>query len=213
MELNLEPASVTKKKLLRSKQPFMILSALCLLLTLAGGWLYCLRATDVERQVTEKLTPQVASLRVLAAEFDKTKTEIDQAQATAAPFVTAVKERDYWARVINDINTRLPQTYIWITAFSPVNLVDGKVVATEPAGRAPLAPPGGPGAGHFSSGLRLHGLYLTSKTQLVNDFADNLSKSPFVASVANPTRTTPTQTEWDFDYELVVELKQGIAPQ
>jgi hypothetical protein len=47
----------------------------------------------------------------------------------------------------------------------------------------------------------------------VNDFADNLSKSPFVASVANPTRTTPTQTEWDFDYELVVELKQGIAPQ
>jgi len=211
MELNLEPASVTKKKLLSSKQPFMILSALCLLLSLAGGWLYCLRATDVERQVTEKLTPQVAGLRVLAAEFDKTKTEIDQAQATASPFVTAVKERDYWARVINDINTRLPQQFIWITAFSPVNLVDGKVVAAEPG--HPGVRPGGAGEGRSSFGLRLHGLYLTAKPQLVDDFAENLRKSPFVSSVTNPTRTNPTQTEWDFDYELVVELKQGIAPQ
>ncbi len=34
---------------------------------------------------------------------------------------------------------------------------------------------------------------------------------PYVASVSMTTRTNPTQTEWDFDYELLVELKQGIA--
>ena len=27
------------------------------------------------------------------------------------------------------------------------------------------------------------------------------------------TRTNPTQMDWDFDYELLVELKQGIAAQ
>ena len=213
MELNLEPASVTRKKLLSKKQPFMILAGLCLLLSLAGGWLYCLRATDVERQVTEKLTPQVASLRILAASFDKTKTEIEQAQGTAAPFVTAVKERDYWARVINDINTRLPQQYIWVTTFSPVNIVEGRVASPAPGGG--FNGPGRPGAveSRGSFGLRLHGLYLTAKPSLVDEFADNLRKSPFVASVTMPTRTNPTQTEWDFDYELLVELKQGIAPQ
>ena len=82
MELNLEPASVTKTKLLSRKQPFMILAGALLPAFPAGGWLYFLRATDVERQVTEKLTPQVAALKVLAAQFDKTKADIDQAQAT-----------------------------------------------------------------------------------------------------------------------------------
>jgi hypothetical protein len=61
--------------------------------------------------------------------------------------------------------------------------------------------------------VRLHGLYLTAKPALVDEFADNLRKSPFVASVTMTTRTNPTQTEWDFDYELLVELKQGIAEQ
>ncbi len=64
-----------------------------------------------------------------------------------------------------------------------------------------------------ANGLRLHGLYLTAKPSLVDDFADNLRKSPYVSSVSMTTRTNPTQTEWDFDYELLVELKQGIAAQ
>jgi len=50
MELNLEPASVTKAKALARKQPFMILSALCLILSLAGVWLYLLKATEWRRR-------------------------------------------------------------------------------------------------------------------------------------------------------------------
>ncbi len=185
MELNLEPASVTKAKLLARKQPFMILSGLCLLLSLAGCWLYFLRATQVETQVMGDLNPKVAALKTLAAAFDSTTQEISAAKATAAPFVSAIHERDYWARVINDINGRLPPQYIWVTRFEPV-------------------PP---------SSLRLHGLYLTEKVSLVDDFHDNLLKSPYVSSVTVATRTNPTHTEWDFDYELLVVLKQGIAPQ
>jgi type IV pilus assembly protein PilM len=207
MELNLEPASVTKKKLLARKQPFMILAGLCFLLSLAGGWLYFLRATDVERQVTDKLTPQVAALKLLAASFDKTKEELDRAQETAAPFVTAVQERDYWARLINDINSRLPQQYIWITSFTPVNIVDGRVASPAPGGARGRQEERG------SFGLRLHGLYLTARPSLVDDFAENLRKSPFVGSVTMTMRTNPTQTDWDFDYELLVELKQGISPE
>ncbi len=109
MELNLEPASVTKAKLLARKQPFMILAGLCFLLSLAGSWLYFLRATQVERQVINTLTPQVAALKNLADRFDSTEKDIVAARAIAAPFVTAAQERDYWVRVIDDINARLPQ--------------------------------------------------------------------------------------------------------
>jgi type IV pilus assembly protein PilM len=215
MELNLEPASVTKAKLLARKQPFMILAGLCLLLSLAGCWLYFLRATQVETQVIGALTPQVAALKTLAANFDATTTQIQAAKAAAAPFVTAVQERDYWARVINDINGRLPPQYIWVTQMEPVDISEGKAVSLE--GSQPGGPgrnaPRGAATGHAANGLRLHGLYLTAKPSLVDDFHDNLLKSPYVASVTMTTRTNPTQTEWDFDYELLVELKQGIAAQ
>jgi type IV pilus assembly protein PilM len=216
MELNLEPASVSKAKLLARKQPFMILAGLCILLSLAGSWLYFLRATAVEQQVIEQLTPKVAALKTLSADFDKTRAEINNAQQTAAPFVTAAQERDYWVRIISDINARLPPQYIWVTHYEPVNISEGKAVSLANPG--PAAPPAGfhggpPGKRAESFGLQLHGLYLTTDTKLVDDFADNLRKSPYVESVTVPVRTNATQTEWDFDYELLVELKEGISPQ
>jgi type IV pilus assembly protein PilM len=209
MELNLEPASVTKAKLLARKQPFMILAGLCLLLSLAGSWLYFLRATQVQSQVIAALTPKVAALTALAAKFDTTTEQIGAARAAAQPFVSAAQDRDYWVRVINDINSRLPQQYIWVTRFEPVNLENGQIAG----GTAQRSGPPARGPARTAPGLRLHGLYLTAKPSLVDDFAQNLQKSPYVANVSLTTRTNPTQNEWDFDYELLVELKPGISPQ
>ncbi len=64
-------------------------------------------------------------------------------------------------------------------------------------------------------GIRLHGLFLlATNVSLVDDFAENLRKSPYIASVSEPLRTVnDTGTTWDFDYEIEVELKQGIAAQ
>lgn len=200
MELNLEPASVTKAKLLARKQPFMILAGLCVILSLAGCWLYFLRATQVEQQVILALTPRVNTLKGFADQFDATQRQIDAARQTAAPFTTAVRERDFWARIISDINSRLPPQYIWVTDMQLAGSGDA------PEGRR------GPRTGEQNS-LRLHGLYLTAKPSLVDDFAENLRKSPYVDSVSMTTRVNPTQTEWDFDYELLVRLKVGISAQ
>jgi type IV pilus assembly protein PilM len=220
MELNLEPASVTKAKKLSRKQPFMILAGLCFLLSLLVCWLYFLRATSIEQQVIDTLKPKVDALKAVADRYDATSRDIDAARGTAEPFVAAVKERDYWARIINDINSRLPSSFIWVTELRP----------SGGAGR-----PGGPGAGGFGgpgggfggggfgggggrragggTGLVLHGLYLTTNTSLVDTFADNLRKSPYVTSVKENLRTNSDPSAWDFDYELQVELKEGIAPQ
>lgn len=222
MELNLEPASVAKAKLLARKQPFMIMAGLCFLLSLAGCYLYFLRATSVKSQVIEQtLNPKVSALKALADQFDATARDVGAAQQTAAPFVTAVHERDYWARVINDINTRLPSTYIWVTRFQPADLsaAGGRAGAGGFGGGFGQRRGGGGGAeGGTPTGLILHGLYLTpnstgNNATLVQNFADNLTKSPYVASVKVKLRTNSDPSAWDFDYELWVELKQGIAAQ
>jgi len=213
MELNLEPASVTKKKLLARKQPFMIMAGLCIILSLLGAWLYFHRAAAIESQVTDSLNQKVAALKPIASAIDATKNDIDAAQAAAAPFVTAVNERDHWVRLLNDFNTRLPAASIWVTHLEPVRLsgsnVIGSVGGTTTGGPQPPPGTGGP----EGSGIRLHGLFLGAKSSLVNDFADSLGKSPFVSWVKVTTRTNPTDATWNFDYELLVGLKEGIAPQ
>jgi type IV pilus assembly protein PilM len=227
MELNLEPASVTKAKNLARKQPFMILAGLCFLFSLLGGWLYLQRANSVEQQVIEDLKPKVQALKSVADPYDATTRDIDSARATAAPFVTAVKERDYWCRIINDINNRLPATYIWVTEFRPAQGGGGN-------GRPGGGGFGGPGGGGFggpggrrggagggnggASTLILHGLYINQNADarnetLIDQFAANLRQSPYVTSVKETLRTSSDPSSWDFEYELQVELKEAISPQ
>ena len=225
MELNLEPASVTKAKLLARKQPFMILAGACVLLALLVSWLYFTRATSVQQQVIGTLTPKVDALKAMASRFDTTASDIESARSTAAPFVDAVNARDYWARLINDFNQRLPSQYIWVTSFEPTNVSNGRVVGARGAGGRGGGGGfgGGGGGGGFgggaaggggTAGILLHGLFLSDQTlggqTLVDQFANNLKRSPFVASVAVNQRTNPSSVAWDFDYELVVELRQGI---
>ena len=226
MELNLEPASVTRAKLLARKQPFMILSGVCFLLALLVCWLYFMRAASIEQQVIDaKLKGNVDALKAVADRYDSTTSDINAARATAAPFVTAVRERDYWCRVINDINTRLPSTYIWVTDFKPTSGAGG-----GGGGRGGGGFGGGFGGGGFGgggrrggggggsgNGLILHGLYINQDANarnetLVDDFAANLRKSPYVASVKENLRTSSDPSAWDFEYELQVDLKEGIAP-
>jgi len=221
MELNLEPASVTKAKLLARKQPFMIASGVCLLLALLACWLYFMRAANVEQQVIDAHKPDADALKAVADRFDSTTQAIASARGTAQPFITAVKERDYWCRIINDINTRLPSTYIWVTEFRPAG---GRAAGGGGGGGFGGGGFGGGGAGGRRGGgaggtsLILHGLYINENASarnetLVDDFATNLRKSPYVASVKENLRTSSDPSSWDFEYELQVELKEGIAPQ
>lgn len=230
MELNLQPASVVKAHKLAEKRPYIVLAGLCILLSLAGWWLYFQRATQVETTVAGQLDQKIAPLKQKETEFTALRKEIQDVQATAAPFTQAVDERSYWTSVINDFNSHLPEHFVWVTSFEPV-MISGNTVTpllpTEPGAAAPtpaIAPatpsPAHGGADNSKTGptfgVRLQGLYLDNPNQasVVDQFAKNLEESPFVKSpVTVVTRATPTQTEWAYDYELQVELKKAISPQ
>jgi len=209
MELNLEPASVAKKKMIARKRPFLIFAGVCLILSLLAGWFFFYQAAQVKTAVMSQLKQKVDVLKPVADDIDATKADIDKARAAADPFITAVKERDYWVRLIEDMNSRLPDHSIWVTHFEPVAIVAGKAVSATNSSGGPAAL----AAGAHESGLRIHGLYLGTQTGLVDAFAEAMKKSPFVSDVKVTTRKTSDSANWDFDYELLVQLKEGIAPQ
>lgn len=220
MELSLRPARVEKTQRLAAKRPYIVLAGICVLLSLAGWWLYYQKATQVETAVIDSLEQKIAPLKRVEGQQAAERKEIDAALATAAPFVQTVDERDFWVRVMDDFNTRLPQQYLWVTLFEPGPFSGGKPVSAAPGGTDENAAQAGPArrpaaAPKTTFGVRLKGLYLDNPQGpvLVDQFAGNLKQSPFVGNVTVAERKTPDQTTWAYEYELDVELKQAISPQ
>ena len=221
MELNLQPASVARQHKLAEKRPYLVMAGACVLLSLAGWWLYFAQAANVETQVMNRINPKVAALKELEGKFAAVRQEAKAAKAAADPYIQAVQDRDYWLKIIDDLNTRLPARYIWITSFEPCFVsADGKYAPI--AGDGETAPsPKGPGQAALSQGIKIRGLYLENPNEagVIDDYLKNLSQSEFFTidlnkrTEVNPVRATPTSTEWAYDYELHLLLKKPISPK
>jgi type IV pilus assembly protein PilM len=212
IELNLEPESVAQRRELAAKRPLILLAGVCALLILAGWWLYFLRAASVESAVLDSLNPKVGELQANESKFKSARGEISKQQDIAAPLLKAIEGRQFWARLIDDINQRLPARFIWITSLEPADLSVTSAGEREPSARGPETPKG-------HNGLRIRGLYLDNPEQavVVDKFLANLAESPFFEIDLNkkaefqPVRATPTTTEWAYEYELRLPFKKGVT--
>lgn len=220
MELNLQPASVVKSKQLAQRQPYLITSGLCVLLILAGFWLYYRLAAAVERDILRSkdskvagLEEKVAGLQELERKFDTVKKELKAQQETVAPYLQAVYDRDYWITIIDDLNARLPDRLIWITQFDPGYFPSDGKFASALGSQERTTPPASPAKQRF--GIMIKGLFLENPkgAGVVDDYAKNLSESPWFEVDPNKIRTTPNDKQWAYDYELHLYLKNPISPQ
>ncbi len=217
MELNLEPAGVIRRQRAARQKPAFVLAALCLLAALAAWWLYYDKINAVTAEVNDQqLASQISSLQDFEKRMNATVAQTKQQQEAAAPLLQAVHERDYWARIINDINARLPKDFVWITAFEPqIVKIDPKLIA-PPGGAAPK--PLGPKTNAppvETPIVMVHGFYLANprNTAVVDEFQENLGKSTFysVGTTPAPTRSVPNENDWAFDYSFPLVLKEPIA--
>ncbi len=211
MELNLRPASVARRHHLAEKRPFLIAAGLCGLLGLTAWWLYYEQAAVATTKATEALAPKVAELENFERKINSARSEIKAQQDGAAPLLRAVDERNFWVKVIEDINSRLPKDYVWITSL------DLKSATAKAGGNAPAS--GGGGAqrrGAAPTGepvLALKGLYLFNdrQTAVVDDFVNKLGESPLYTVIKDEKqgfrRSVPNDLTWAYDFEIPLLLK------
>jgi type IV pilus assembly protein PilM len=214
MELNLRPASVVRQHRLAEKRPSLILAGACLLLALAAWLIYYQQAAVAMEAAADKLAEKIAPLQRIEADIKKARKDIDDQQATAKPLLNAVEERNFWVRVIDDINTRLPKEYVWITQFDmqAAGKDDDKASpAPAPGGN----PPGGKGnAGRRGPTLLLKGLYLFNNRQaaVVDDFVKKLEESSlYTVEKDKIKRSVPNDQRWAYDFEIPLALKNAIT--
>ncbi|MEO7317846.1 MAG: Amuc_1101 family PilM-like pilus complex protein [Chthoniobacteraceae bacterium] len=204
MELNLRPASVVKRQRLAEQRPFIVLAGVCALLALAAWWLYFTKATEITQSVTSKVEAKSGPLKNIETKMDKAKAEIRKQEELAAPFIEAVRERDYWTSVIADINSRLPAEFIWITDFGP----------EETTADAP--PPEKPVKGakpKETVRLMIRGLYAENPRgrSVIDDFLKNLADSPLYEVKADELQqTVADQVTWGWPFSFPIVLKDPI---
>jgi Tfp pilus assembly protein PilN len=210
MELNLRPARVVRRHDLAAKRPYLVIGGLCALLAMAAWWLYFLQATKVTEEATEKLAPKITELKKYETAIEKAKADIKAQQDTAQPFLAAVNEKTYWVEIIEDINSRLPREFVWVTNFD----LQKPGAATAPGSGA------GQGGNKKSAGgpsgtvLMLKGLYLfnTRQAGVVDDFKNKLKESPYyTVDEEHIVRTNYNDQDWAYEFDIPLILKNPIV--
>ena len=229
MELNLRPASVVRRQDLEKRRPFFIAAAACILLALLGWSAYYTRAAQVAQQTAETLRQKNDTMHVAEGQLDKLKKEITALDNTATPLITAVNDRNFWPQLLEQLNSRLPESDIWITELAATS--GGKLlgVSEKRAAESASTPPPVPTAGTAArgaiaaaiDGINVRGLYLWNPKQqeIVVDYLRNLANSPlFAVDAKTPERfvksnLVPNDTEWAFPFELQLTLKKPVKTE
>lgn len=204
IEINLRPVSVVREYDLAKRKPFLILAAICLILAPAAWLLYYNRATTITQEMLDSVNADVSKLDGVANQFNAVEAEAKKLQETAAPLILASAERSAWSAILDDLASRLPSRYIWVTNLVPLS--DGKpynfgapsiqggstATTVTSAPSQPSAPPrpgsqGGPGQQGGGGppridALQVSGLYLSNppnekEARMIDDFVDQLQKS------------------------------------
>ena len=228
MGLSLSPASVRSERELAAKKPFLVMAAASLVLGIAGWAFYLLQAANAQSVVLESLKPKVLALADFEKKFASIQKEIQQSQNLAAPLAQLVEERAQWVRVVEELNARLPETNIWITSLE-ASLQPNQPENAQPnipGGVRPLSGGGRPkDAANAKEAavsapkqiLIVKGLYLDNPRGpgVIDDFAKNLSESPFFIidlnkkQEINPVRSTDVN-QWTLGYELRLPLSKPL---
>jgi Tfp pilus assembly protein PilN len=228
VELNLRPASVVRRHDLEKRRVFFIAAAACVLLALLGWSAYYTRAAQIANQTAETLRQKNDTMRVAEGKLDKLKKQITALDNTAIPLITAVNDRNFWPQILEQLNSRLPESDIWITELAASS--GGKLLgvsekrAAESASTPPPMPAAGTTArgaaagGNVIDGINLRGLYLWNPKQqeIVVDYLRNLASSPlFAVDAKTPERfiksnSVPNDSEWAFPFELQLTLRKPV---
>ena len=200
MELNLRPPSVVRARETSARIPCLLLAGVCLLAILIGWISYFSKGAQVQNKVSEQLQAKIGELQATEAKFNSIRATIKAKQQIVSPLIGAIEDRGYWVKLIEDINTRLPDQWVWITSME-LDLTKNEGPAA--ADKKPKNP-----------ALVLKGLWLANPrgVNIVDDFVVALEKSPLYAVDPEKIRPPQSNEDWATEYTLRLSLKKPIAP-
>jgi type IV pilus assembly protein PilM len=232
IEINVRPHSLVREQDLSKRKPLLVLAAGCLLLAPAAWLLYFSQGASLTQQRLDRINADINSLEAIAKRFDSLQAETKRLQDAAAPLIVAANERSAWAEILEELGSKLPPRFIWITDIKALS--EGKrLVPPAAQSKSPSAPqptqagapprPGqSPPARPVIDGLEISGLYLANppnekEARIIDEFVDQLQKSEVFKIEEKDKakvviqRTTPDGQSWAYGYTIVLPLRNPIS--
>ncbi len=224
MELNLRPNSLVRAQRTAAQRPYLIAAGIAVLTSLAGWWQFNLHAAAETARVTETLTTKAAPLKNFESQINSTKSDISSLQDYMKPLLKAPAERQYWLQVINDLNSRLPQDYIWVTAFEPPKAEDMKKREEAEANSSSNKKGKKGDKGESSDGpsvvMNVRGIYLSRDAGnnagpgVIDQFVEKLKESSYFEPLTDAKdgfeRRSDDTNDWGFKFAVPLKLKKPI---
>ena len=232
IEINVRPHSLVREQDLFKRKPLLVLAAGCLLLAPAAWLLYFTHGASLTQERLDSINADINKLEAIAKRFDSLQAETKRLQDAATPLILAANERSAWAGILEELGSKLPPRFIWITDIKALS--DGKRVASGPAAQskspstpqptqsgAPQRPGQTPPARPAIDALEISGLYLANppnekEARIIDEFVDQLQKSEVFKIEEKDKakvviqRTTPDGQSWAYGYTIVLPLRNPI---
>jgi type IV pilus assembly protein PilM len=217
VEVSLKAPSLEEAAASRQRRPFLIAAAAALVGAIALlGFYYqsaAARVAAINADMQTSIQPlQQISDKIAAATAERDRLLKDGADLVAAPLL-----RTGWAEIINELNQRQPNKFLWITKLSAYPEVPG-FSPDDARDRNTDDQPGAKDSAPAVTAISIEGLYVENDTgpSVVDEFVNALAQSPFF-DITEENKNTVVQVraaqsgdQWAYDYKLLVPLKRHI---
>jgi hypothetical protein len=208
MEIDLVPEAVARARNVSARRPYLMMAAAVLLGLFGAGIAHYKRATAVTNGELQTVTGDKTELERWDRRIRDAVSGLETDQERGNQLRAAVIDRSFWSDMLGDMNQRLPNDLVWLTAIDPIAgttyvgagatpEISGPVRDALDAFFAEAPPPPGPGqrptAGRSVqkpvateiTKIHVQGLYRDvtggSGPSSVEAFLSNLTESPFFA--------------------------------
>lgn len=203
MEMNLRPASVVRAHRVAEQRPYFILAGVCLWLALAAFWLYYDRTAAVTESVMQNMEPKVQGLKGFEGQINAVRADMKKQEELSEPFLKAIRDREAWTKIVEEVNSRLPQDFLWITSFQIEDKPAPAATGGKPAPKAEKAE---------KTTYLVKGFYLDNPQQagVFDAFVEALNASPlFEVDTSSEffKRSAPNDSDWAYEVAFPLILK------
>ncbi len=183
VEVELVPDSVTAERDSAKRAPYLILATLCLFAAMIVGILFFKKADSVIQGKLASGKADLAELKKYETAIKDIDKQLGLVAGQSAQLEQAVIDRGYWSRILDALNSKFENDYVWLTqievlkngsSMTPTLL--GSSGSQPSAVVPPVVVPGAAVAAEPLYQLNIHGLYRRNEgeAKVVNKYYDDV---------------------------------------
>jgi len=119
-ELELVPEVVQAERRMHRRKPLLMLATLVAVCGFVASGFYYLRAADIAESNYDKLVDKADQLQDFDEKIEAQRNTLTEASSRMKPYSEAIFQRAIWVGLLQDLNGRMEQETLWITAFQPM---------------------------------------------------------------------------------------------